>query len=186
MSALIRLCDGEPDAELAALIDRALERMLQPVERGGARSDLDGGPFLEENPGTPVSHVLNGCLYGLFGLYDAADALGHQEAGRAAGEIETTLSRAVTTFTAPLGWTWYALRAHGRRYIARGYYHSVHIVQARVVAARTGDADIERAARLWASALDSLPTRLLYGAAKSAQVVWMRDIRRVPLRSAPW
>jgi hypothetical protein len=186
VSSLIRLSDGRPSRELAALIDRALDRLVRPVERGGTLSSLEGGPFLEETPGTHVSHVLNGCLYGLFGLYDAADALGHPEAARVARDVERTLARAIGRFTAPLGWSFYALDAHGRRYLARAYYHATHIIQVRVVARRTGTASLALAADHWHRALRSTTTRLLLAGAKTAQVVWMRDIRRLPMESARW
>lgn len=44
------------------------------TDAGGVLGTLpDGSPFLEEYPGTRHQSVLNGCLYGLAGLNDAAD-----------------------------------------------------------------------------------------------------------------
>ncbi|HEY3174725.1 MAG TPA: D-glucuronyl C5-epimerase family protein [Candidatus Polarisedimenticolia bacterium] len=186
ISSLIRLCGGRPSRDLAALIDRAVDRLIRPVGQGGTLSMLAGGPFLEEMPGSPVSHILNGCLYGLFGLYDAADALGHHEAARVAREVEGTLSGGIAGFTAPLGWSYYALEAHGRRYLARAYYHATHIIQMRVLARRTGLPSLALAADDWERALRSTTTRLLFAGAKAAQVVWMRDIRRLPLEFVAW
>lgn len=82
ISALTRFSVSDGSPELQGLIDRAVDRLIRPVEQGGTLSLLAEGPFLEEAPGTSLLHILNGCLYGLFGLYDAADGLSHRGADR--------------------------------------------------------------------------------------------------------
>lgn len=64
---------------------RSVAPLGVPVEKGGVLATLpDGGPFLEEYPGSEYRHVLNGCLYALVGLHDyvrvAGDAARQEDA----------------------------------------------------------------------------------------------------------
>jgi hypothetical protein len=182
---MARLCGGRPAGDAAEVLERAIDCMLLAEERGGTLSRLGAGQFLQEAPRSPVRHVLNGCLYGLFGLYDAVSVLHHPAAIRAADELEKTLHWAARLFTAPLGWSYYCLEAHGRRYLAREHYHAWHVLLLRVVALRTQSTALGATARAWERAHHSLPRRTLWGAAKAAQVIWMRDIRGLNLDVCP-
>lgn len=182
ISALVRLVDGRPDDQLAELLDRAFDRIWTSVESGGTRSALEGGAFLEEFPRRPPSHILNGCVYGLFGLYDLADALSHDGARRAAAHVESTLDRAIARFDAPLGWSRYALDVYGHAPLASVHYHAAHVALVRVVALRSGGQNLTRAAQRWDVALRSAGRRIAVAPAKVAQVLWMRYLRRLPLQ----
>ncbi len=185
LSALARLGAGRRDKEVAATMECAVERMLRSEANGGTRSQLEAGPFLEEAPCTSVKHILNGCIYGLFGLYDTADVLGHEQARLVAEEVERTLASVIGQFIAPCGWSYYCLAAYGRRYLASASYHGWHVLQLRVVSARSGLTGLGRAAALWTRAHDSPPRRALIGAAKTAQAIWLRDIRGLRLDVCP-
>jgi hypothetical protein len=184
ISALLRLSKGRPQGEVVDLIERAYRSMTTTIERGGTLSMLSGGPFFEEYPSTPPSHVLNGCLYALFGLYDLADALGDERASRLSSRIEETLSRTIGQFTTRGGWSHYALNLFGRPYLASMHYHRQHIRLCGVVAGRTGDPRLSRACETWRSSLESPLNRWGMAASKTAQVIWMRNVRRHPLGDA--
>ncbi len=185
ISALLRLCNGRPDNETADLIDRAIRITIAPVERGGTLSILDGGPFLEEAPGSPLRHILGGCLNGLFGLYDAADVLDHAEASRTALAVERGLAGSIGRFVAPLGWSFYALSAYGRPYWASMHYHRFIILKARIVAIRSGERSVALAAKTWEEAIRSSTRRILSAGIKTAQTIWMRDVRGLRLDLCP-
>jgi heparosan-N-sulfate-glucuronate 5-epimerase len=64
---------GDTDYRRVAL--RALAPLERRIAAGGVRSCLLGDcrrPFYEEAPTTPRSHILNGFMYTLIGLYDLA------------------------------------------------------------------------------------------------------------------
>lgn len=164
------------------VIERAAGRLMAPLGAGGTRSTLDGSPFLAEFPREPPSHILNGCIYGLFGLYDLADALGDSQAASLAAAIEGTLASKISRFVTCLGWSRYALAVYGHAPLSSVHYHRYHIVMARILAQRTGAPQLADAARRWESALAATLPRILNGALKSGQVLWMRDVRRLPLR----
>jgi heparosan-N-sulfate-glucuronate 5-epimerase len=63
----------------------ALDLFNVPSSSGGVRAEFMGKhPWYEEYPTTPSSFVLNGFMYALMGLYDAAEILPQPAASRAA------------------------------------------------------------------------------------------------------
>jgi hypothetical protein len=185
ISALLRLCDGRPDGEIRDLIERASRRLMARVEEGGTVAPLDGGPFLQEAPGTSLRHILNGCVDGVFALYDLSDRLSDAAAKRLASDTVRTIIRTIGKFISPRGWSYYALDAFGRPYVASIYYHGSHVLRIRVLAMRTGEEALDRAAAIWERSLLSAGSRLMAAATKTAQVIWMRDILRRRLDVCP-
>jgi hypothetical protein len=162
-----------------------VERLLQPADEGGAMGSLEQGPFLQEAPGTPFRHIFNGCVAGLFGLYDLADALGDARAARAASAIDRTLVKSIGRFCALDGWSLYALDAYGIPYLASAYYHWLAIAQLRVIASRTGEPIFGETLMTWERGLLSPRRRCQAAIAKTAQVIWLRDVRRLDLNVCP-
>ena len=181
ISAILRLTDGAPGPRERRVLDTALSWLTRPLGQGGVVSRLEGGPFLEEVPRIPPSHVLNGCLYGLFGLYDLSDALDDERATELAGRVEETLEQAIERFVTPTGWSWYALNVYGHHLLASLHYHRAHVLLVQVVAERTGSQRLKRVTHQWRTALARTSTRVLAGTAKLAQAVFLRDILRLPL-----
>jgi len=180
-SFLLRAPRASDSDENEVVARRALAEMLVALEAGGARSRLQGSAFLEEFPQDPPSHVLNGCIFGLFGLYDAADSNVDPAARAVAAEVEATLESTISRFTTRTGWSRYALNVGGIAPRASVHYHLSHIRLLRVVAARTQGREISHAIETWSRARDSFLARGYNGAVKVGQVVWLRNIRRLPL-----
>jgi hypothetical protein len=174
LSALVRLAGRAPLPRVRAAVERALDRLVTPVEEGGTCSRLEGGPFLEEYPSQPPSHVLNGGLYALFGLYDLEDGLAHEKAGTLAREIERTLVRALHRFDAHMGWSRYALHLHGHALLASAHYHRLHVTGLRVLQARTGHEAFGRWAARWERALRSPWRRTPMALLKVLETVYER------------
>jgi hypothetical protein len=182
ISAILRLTRGRPEGGAAEVIRKATRRLLDPVEDNGTASRLNGGMFLEEFPRIPPSHVLNGCIYGLFALYDLVDTCGpREEIAPVVSEVEKTLADSIGRFTTGLGWSRYALNVFGTSPLASLHYHQFHIALLRVVLARTQDERLAQAVQRWERAHSSFVVRAVTGVAKTAQSIWLRDIRRLPL-----
>ncbi len=181
LSSVLRLARGRPDPRTTRVLDAAFERLVAPVASGGALAEMAEGPILEEYPLGPPIHVLNGGVYALFGLYDLADTIGHRGAAELAPRIETTFARIMRRFDTPIGWSKYALAIADTAPLASVHYHQFHIQCLRVLHARTGQAVFERFANRWAGTLESAWARVPAALIKSAQVLWLREVRRVPL-----
>lgn len=97
----------------------AVELMLRPLEAGGcSHYDQLGRPFPEECPSDPVSHILNGAVFALFGLCELS---GHQ-GGTVHERVADRLRDSLPEFD--LGyWTRYDLRHHAPASFA---YHCLH------------------------------------------------------------
>jgi hypothetical protein len=72
MSLLWRAYRLRPRPAYRRAAVRALRPFLRSVRAGGVTADFDGVPWFEEYPTRPGSHVLNGYLFSLLGLYDVA------------------------------------------------------------------------------------------------------------------
>ena len=70
ISVLARAADHSGRSDLLDGARRALSLALTPVAAGGVRREGDEGPILEEFPHDPPLTVLNGWVFGLFGLHD--------------------------------------------------------------------------------------------------------------------
>jgi heparosan-N-sulfate-glucuronate 5-epimerase len=139
------LADANPrHAEIALAAIRPL------VEEGG--SDLvsltPAGPVLEENPGTPPSHILNGWIFSLWGLWDVAVALGDEAARKTYDASLNCLRQMLDRYD--LGWwTRYSLYPHLLPDLAKPFYHRLHIDQVEVLFRLTGYDEFGSAARRW-------------------------------------
>lgn len=131
-SLLIRIFLASGDERYAEAARRALRSFEDRVGSGGLRATLGDGFFLEEYPTNPASLVLNGGIFALWGLYDAAIALADEGARR-------TFEEGVDTLAANL-WRWdtgrwslYDLFPHPAPNIASSAYHMLHTTQLRAM-----------------------------------------------------
>jgi hypothetical protein len=181
VSTFLRLTQGRPAVRERRLLERAYERLAASVEGGGTCSRIPEGPFLEECPDGPPRHILNGCIYALFGLYDLAETTGHRGATRLASSLEATLAGSLQRFDTRLGWSRYCLDLAGVQPLSGVPYQRLHIEMLRILHARTGSNVFRDYANRWERSLYSTWVRLPNAALKTAQVVWLRDILRVRL-----
>jgi hypothetical protein len=112
-------------AEAAA---EALAPLTTPVPEGGAMTEIEGLPVLEEYPTAAPSAVLNGWIFALLGVHELATACEDAEAralfdASAAGLVEL-LPRYDVGW-----WSLYSLAQHGGRPdLAKPFYQRLHPV----------------------------------------------------------
>src|SRR4051794_357718 len=137
-------------AHLASGEDRYAELALAAVEPFLAASELvSAGPVLEEAPSDPPSHILNGWMSALWGLWDAALGLDHAPSrDRFAASVDCLreyLPRYDTGW-----WTLYSLYPHPIKDLAKPIYHRFHVAQLEVYARLTAHPDFSETASRWA------------------------------------
>ncbi len=127
-SLFVRLHAETADDIFAGAAQRALAPMATPQSQGGVRGELGGLPWPEEYPTEPQSHVLNGAIFGLWGMRDVAVGLGSETARAqfAAGldSLEANLHRYDTG-----SWSLYSLYPHPIYNRASSFYHDLHVRQ---------------------------------------------------------
>lgn len=148
LSLLVRMHDVDAAQGYDEAAAAAAMCFSRGVEEGGVMyRSVDGGLWIEEyivHP-APPTHILNGSIWALWGVYDYC---------KTTGELEDVFSNCVDTLEAHLDdydvgyWSLYE-SPHGRaRMLASPFYHRLHIVQLRIMYEMTGrNAFAERADR---------------------------------------
>ena len=119
MSLLWRAYRLRPRAAYRRAAVGALGPFRRSTAAGGVVADFDGVPWYEEYPTQPGSHVLNGYLFSLLGLYDVAPW--SAEAGRLFRRGVASLRARIGRFDRP-GGSYYLPGLP-----ASGYYNRVHV-----------------------------------------------------------
>ena len=96
----------------------------------------------------PPAHILNGWIFGLWGVRDVSVALGDARAEQLAAETTECLAASLALFDTGW-WTRYSLFPHLLTDLAKPFYHRLHIVQMEVMNTVTGAPEFESAALRW-------------------------------------
>lgn len=130
---------------------RAFETFLKGMEEGGVTYvDETGQVWLEEYIVSPPTHILNGFIWALWGIYDfflvTKDA-----------ESEKLFLQAIETLKIHLGdydagfWSLYEQSGTRLKMMASPFYHRLHIVQLQVMARLSGEKIFRDYAERWES-----------------------------------
>ncbi len=147
ISLLLRLNALEPSERREKIIHLAVGAFLAPISDEGLISVLDSEKyFIEEAAHQPGIQILNGCLAGLYGLYEYLQIFTHPEVKEV---FEKTLNGVEENLSA-FDCGWWSLYSLGLKFHwADKYYHRVHIEQLQTLGELWNrPAFIERA-RLW-------------------------------------
>jgi heparosan-N-sulfate-glucuronate 5-epimerase len=152
MSVLLRAYNETGDGSYLAAAQRALRPMTIRTTSGGTAWTYRSELWLEEYPDRTVSHVLNGSIFGMYGVYDLVRVTGDPTA-------RSVFARATGTLASHLG-------AYERRgsilYQTSGTnyafgYHYLHIRQLRSLGLITGDTRFTARADRWESSFRPYP-----------------------------
>jgi heparosan-N-sulfate-glucuronate 5-epimerase len=137
---------GRP--EYARLALQAIEPLLRRDSR--FVTVTPEGPIVEEAEARPPSHILNGWIFALWGLWDVRTAFGDARADDLLNSTIDCLRSKLDEYD--LGWwTLYSLFPHSLPDLAQPFYHRLHVHQMEVLYRLTGMAEFGAAARRWAS-----------------------------------
>lgn len=133
---------------------RAARKAVRPlsidVSRGGLRQRLAGGTFFEEYPTTPPSHVLNGFMFTVIGLWDLSPW--SPEAAELYAKSRKTLVRALPLYdrgAERLSAYHLGFRSAGQPVVTSTGYHWVHREQLRALAGIDPDPVISDFVKRW-------------------------------------
>ncbi|HEX8648425.1 MAG TPA: D-glucuronyl C5-epimerase family protein [Thermoleophilaceae bacterium] len=173
---------GEERYEEAAR--RALGPLGRTADEGGASAPLGSALVPEEYPTRPPSLVLNGMIFGLWGLRDVAVAYGDADA-RAAFEAGVDALAASIDRWDTGWWSAYDLHPHRVRNVASIGYHALHVAQLEATHELAPRPALAEAARRWAGYAESPAAR---ARAWGAKVAFRLAVPRNPrvARALPW
>jgi len=127
ISTLLRFYIHEKSDQVADLLKSAIQGFMYSIDEGGLVTRLaNGSSFIEEIAYKPSVHILNGCLYGVFGIYEYLQIFKEPEIAEL---LETCTQGVVESLDLfDLGWwSLYSLRI--RFNITDHFYHKLHIEQ---------------------------------------------------------
>jgi heparosan-N-sulfate-glucuronate 5-epimerase len=176
ISVLLRADAIEPSNGYGAAARRASLPFHYGISEGGVVWRSGSDVFFEEIANPHAPHVLNGCIFALWGLWELWKRTGYRDLEQPIDACVDTLRRWLARFDTGW-WTRYSLvrTATNRPHIATLKYHQFHIAQMRVLAQMFGEPRFDEAAQRWAAyvedpkcrarvfgaAIASLPDRLL-------------------------
>jgi hypothetical protein len=127
----------------------AFSSLLLPIEEGGVQvADERGDVWLEEYIVSPPTHILNGFIWALWGVYDYYLATGDLRAHELFYRCAQTLVRNLDRYD--LGyWSLYELSGTRLPMLASPFYHRLHVAQLRILSQLTGVSRFSRVADSW-------------------------------------
>jgi hypothetical protein len=144
--------DDSPE-ELFSAAARAVMPLLEPSPVVTQTSE---GPVLQEYPTNPPAHVLNGWIFGLWGLYDLSamaqgDVIPADLARRTSSAFEDGLSALAARLPRydTRGWSRYDLFPHPIVHVASPFYHRLHIELLRATNELAPDHRFRQMAARW-------------------------------------
>jgi heparosan-N-sulfate-glucuronate 5-epimerase len=147
ISLLARMYRETNDGRYREATVKAFPSLDTLIEGGGVKFvDAEGNPWLEEYLIEPPTHILNGFLWALWGVWDYHLLTGDENALRLWNDCLGTLKKNLPRYDAGF-WSLYDLSKQGLRMIASSFYHSLHIVQLQATSRLTGDPVFESFAR---------------------------------------
>lgn len=152
ISVLLRADGLQPQAGFGEAALRAAQPFRYDVERGGVVWKLRGDVFFEEIANRHAPHVLNGCIFALWGVWELEKVSGERWMSEIIQQCLATLRRWLPRFDTGW-WTLYSLlRSSTRRpHFATLKYHEFHIAQMQVLAQMFGERSFGDAAQRWAA-----------------------------------
>lgn len=151
ISLLVRVFKLTGDKKYIDTAEDALISLKTEVVEGGViYTDEKGNMWIEEYLVTPPSHVLNGFIWALFGVYDYFLLYREKNIRELFDGFVETLIKNLNQYDIGY-WSLYDLSNNGLKNIASHFYHQLHIVQLNIMYYLTGIDIFEKYANKWNS-----------------------------------
>jgi hypothetical protein len=149
VSLLLRAYAHTGESKYLQAAERAFAALTQPIAEGGVLfEDEEKDLWIEEYLVNPPTHILNGFVWALWGVFDfwraRADASAKEIFDRGVSTLVRNLSRFDTGY-----WSLYEQSGTRLKMLASPFYHRLHIVQLRVMANLTGVRVFSETAERW-------------------------------------
>jgi heparosan-N-sulfate-glucuronate 5-epimerase len=151
ISVLVRAHKESSDAQYLKAARAAFKSFQCPISNGGvAFTDESGDLWFEEYIVSPPTHILNGFIWALWGVYDYALATEETSTRDLFARGVETLLHNLKRYD--LGfWSLYEQSGTRLPMVASSFYHRLHIVQLRLMHRMTGEGTFARIADRWES-----------------------------------
>jgi hypothetical protein len=150
ISLLVRAHAETSDQRFATAAKDAFQTFNLSVSDGGVTfTDESGGTWFEETLVDPPTHILNGFMWAAWGIHDYYLHTGDDQARQLWEEAVETMLANLDRFDTGY-WSLYELSGKRMNMLTSGFYHSLHIIQLRVMYQLSGKAPFLERAEKWA------------------------------------
>lgn len=155
ISLLVRAYLDTRDEKYFKAAEAAAQTFLHPVDQGGVvYTDQDGDLWIEEYLVTPPTHILNGFMWGSWGVYDFYLLTERPEFKSLFARALTTIAKNLPLYDAGF-WSLYEQSGTCMKMLASPFYHRLHIAQLKVMYLLTGNETFRLYAERWEKQLHS-------------------------------
>ncbi len=128
---------------------QAFQVFSVPTSNGGVNYiDTNGNSWIEEYIVHPPTHILNGFIWGLWGVYDYALQFNDEKALTLFNQYTRTLVKKIDSYDNGF-WSLYEHSGTLLKMIASSFYHKLHIVQLHVMYELTSENIFYKKANKW-------------------------------------
>jgi len=149
VSLLLRAHARAGDEKYQRAADKAFVALTRPIVEGGVLfEDEEKNLWIEEYLVDPPTHILNGFMWALWGVFDywlaRSDAVAREIFDRGVETLVQNLTRFDTGY-----WSLYEQSGTRSKMLASPFYHQLHAVQLRVMSKLTGEVRFAAVAERW-------------------------------------
>jgi len=149
VSLLLRAHAHAGDEKYQGAADKAVVALTRPIAEGGVLfEDEEKNLWIEEYLVDPPTHILNGFMWALWGVFDFCLARRDASVREIFDRGVETLIHNLTRFDTGY-WSLYEQSGTRSKMLASPFYHQLHSVQLRVMSKLTGDARFAAVAERW-------------------------------------
>ena len=149
LSALIRAKGIVKDDRLDQAIDKVWQSLLLLIDQGGVSfRDEENSLWIEEYILEPPTHILNGFIWALWGVYDLWLMNKETTTKSYFDECISTIKENLPKYDSGY-WSLYELSNTRMKMLASPFYHKLHIVQLKVLYKMTNDSFFNEYAEKW-------------------------------------
>jgi hypothetical protein len=156
----LRAEDLDPRRGFADAAWRAAQPFRFDIPAGGVVWRNGPNVFFEEVANANAAHVLNGCIFALWGLWELWVASPQAWQGEILERCIETIRRWLPLFDTGW-WTLHSLMRTmtGRTQLATLKYHALHIAQMNILGSMFDEAEFTKTAERWTSYIDERSSR---------------------------
>jgi len=167
VSLLLRAYEQTGIKKYRESAERAFVSLRTPISEGGVLfEDQERSLWIEEYLVDPPTHILNGFMWALWGVFDFWITTGDESARHIFDRGVVTLLQNLWRYDTGY-WSLYEQSGTRLKMLASPFYHRLHIVQLHVMAALTGNRHFAEVAERWDAYARSRSNRIRALAEKS-------------------
>jgi len=149
LSVLVRAHMVLKDKKYLIAANAVYESFNFSIENGGVTYiDSNGEKWIEEYIVHPPTHILNGFIWGLWGVYDYAVHYKNDNAFSLFNEFNMTIRNNLKSYDIHY-WSLYEHSGTLLKMVASSFYHKLHVTQLYVMYKLTGDLVYKKYGKKW-------------------------------------